>query len=253
MATYLDLLTQAMIDLGEIQPGEQMNSAETANGLVKINYVLSSWSLEGITVYTHSVGLFSLTPGMPAYAMGPGAVWLTSQRPVKLKGASISYQGLQQGVAIMPMGAFEQSLAKDERIAAIDYLANGQPASPVLKAWADAALPTRLGEDSAAPVKNIRVHPVPTVSGVQIELSYWTPLPAVANLSDTYQFPVPGYEMALVGELSLVLAPGYGRPVTQELLANIQRGKQRITDINGQIELGPPPAARAAAPQGAPA
>jgi hypothetical protein len=86
------------------------------------------------------------------------------------------------------------------------------------------------------------VHPIPQAAAA-IELSYWLALTTFATLSTAITFPVPGYELALVEELAIVLAPSYGRPVSQELRDNAARSKGRIVEINGQIELGPPPAA----------
>lgn len=241
--TVQDLVNRALLALGEIQPGEAPNATESANALIRGNYVLDSWSLEGITAYTHAVASFALTANVGAYTMGLGGLWNVAARPVKIKGARISYQGLDRGVLVMPMAVFEQSLKHDEQpVQPVQYLADGSPLNAKLALWAAAALPLKLGEDSAAPLKNIRLWPVQTVAA-NIELSYWLPLTLFANLTDNVTFPVPGYEAALVNEWAIALAPDYGRPVTQELLANSQRFKQRIIDINGQIELGPPPAA----------
>lgn len=239
--TAQDLVNESLLLLGEIQPGESPSAAESARALLNLNFILSSWSLEGITVYTHAVGNFTLTANQEGYTMGPGGNWNVASRPVKIKGAKVTYQGLSRGLAVMPIGVFEQSLRHDEPIAAIQYLPNGAPVSAVLAAWAAGALPTKLGEDSAAPLKNVRVYPVQTV-GATIELSYWTALAAIAALADGVSFPVPGYEAGLTHELAVVLAPSYGRQVSQELSTNMQRFKARINDINGQIELGPPPA-----------
>jgi hypothetical protein len=122
------------------------------------------------------------------------------------------------------MGAFETSIMNELAIVA--------------------SLVTKLGEDAAGFQKNIRVWPTPNV-GCTLEVSYWTPLAPFAAVTDVLNFPAPGYELALVGELALSLAPAYGRVVSAELQANYARAKQRLVDINGLIEMGPPTAAAA--------
>ncbi len=238
--TVQDLVNQALLDLGEIQPGETPNTAESNAIFPVLNRILSSWSLEGIKNYQQAITSFTLTANVEAYTMGNGGTWNTSTagRPVKIKGARVLYQGLEQGVMVMPIGAFEQSLDHNAKTAAIEYLANGQPVSTVLAAWASGNMPTKLGEDSGAPFKNVRIWPVPTTSAT-IEVSYFVALTAFNALSDTVNFPVPGYEAALVAELAVAIAPSYGNPpAVQGIIANMNRYTQRIIEINGQIEIG---------------
>jgi len=238
-----DLVNQALLDMHSIAQGEVPNPTESAVALAQLNRILSSLSLDGTFVYTQAVKQFSLAAGVGAYTMGVGATWVTTDRPVRIKGAVVSYQGLQQGLAVMPMGTFQQMISAGEKPAVIEYLASGLPVSPVLAAWATGALPTRLGEDSAAPVKNVRVYPVQTVAA-SIEVSFWTPLTAFVALTDTVTFPAPGYELALINELTCVLAPSYERTDQMEkYMAIAARSKARISQINAEIELPPPPPA----------
>jgi len=233
--TVQDVINHALIDLGEIQPDETLNTPETNSAFLKLNLILSSWSLEGLTVYMHQVGNFTLQTGVIAYSMGVGGTWTTTQRPVKIKGATaratVSGGGqIENGLTVLPMAAFEAAVK------------NPTARSDVL--------PSLLGEDSAAPLKNIRIWP-PPAAYASIEVSYWIPLTAFNALTDTVSFPAPGLELALIGELALTLAPGYGRPVTAELAGNVQRAKQRLIETNGAVEVGAAAMAPAAAPAAA--
>jgi hypothetical protein len=149
--------------------------------------------------------------------MGVGGTWGTTARPVKIKGATARSTVFENGLTVLPMAQFEAAVR------------NPTGRSDIL--------PSLLGEDAAAPLKNIRIWP-PPAANASIEISFWIPLTAFVNLTDTVSFPVPGYELALIGELALTLAPGYGRPVTAELAGNAQRAKQRIIALGGQVEVG---------------
>jgi hypothetical protein len=235
-----DLINQALLDMHSIAQGEAPNATESAVALAQLNRILSSLSLDGTFVYNQAVAQFALTGGVGGYTMGSGGAWNTATRPVKVKGAVVTYSGLRQGLRVLPMGVFEQAIAYQDKPAVIEYLTNGQPVSPTLLAWATAAMPTILGEDSAAPLKNVRVHPVPA-AGATIEASYWTPLTLFTALTDVVTFPVPGYELTLINELTAVLAPSYGRSdQLQNYLAIAARSKARISEINAAIELGAP-------------
>ena len=239
--TVQDLVNQALLDMHSIAQGETPNSVESGVALNQLNRILSSLSLDGTFVYTQAVGTFALTANVGAYTMGAGGTWATTARPVRIKGAHVSFNGLKQGVAVLPMGAFADSLQSAEKAGVVEYLATGLPVSPALATWAIAGMPTRLGEDSAAPLKNIRVYPIQNV-GASIDVSYWIPLTAFAALTDNVAFPVPGYELMLINELTVVLAPDYGRSADlQTYMAIAARSKARINEVNAGIELPPPP------------
>jgi hypothetical protein len=229
--TVQDVITYALISLGEIQPNETPNTDENNWAFANVNLILSSWSLEGFTVYTHQISNFALQTGVISYTMGVGGTWGTTARPVKIKGATARSTVFENGLTVLPMAQFEAAVR------------NPTGRSDIL--------PSLLGEDSAAPLKNIRIWP-PPAANASIEISFWIPFTAFVSPADTVSFPEPGLELALIGELALTLAPGFGRPVNAELAGNAQRAKQRIIALGGQVEVGAvAPAAPAVAPAAA--
>lgn len=226
--TAQDLITDAYCDTGATAPGETPESSELDRGLRILNQILSSRSLERDFVYTAKHESFQLVPNINSYTMGAGGSWSTTARPVRITGA-MAYQGkFQQGVAVMNMEKFTESIANN--------------------AGLTATLPQQMGVDTGAPLLNIRLYPTPN-DAAYIEVHSWQPLTGFAALGDTVSFPVPGYEATIRAELAATLAPGLGRPVTVEMAGNLNRFNQRVLALNASVEE-PQQQAPAQRPQG---
>lgn len=225
MATVQDaIINPALQDIGALAQGETPSTTETAQALIALNQILSSWSLERRTVYTQKHGAFTITAGVNIYTMGSGGTWNTTARPVRIT-AAFSYFGtapavFQQGCEVMPMAEYTRSIV------------NGQGVTAVL--------PTKLGVDSAAPLVNVHVWPNPSTTAT-IDVHYWEPLTAFAAESDTVNFPVPGFDMALRLELALMLGPSFGAPLDklQAVMKMAEIAKSRISAANESNDVAP--------------
>jgi hypothetical protein len=199
-------------DIGVIYSGQTPSTDQSNDALDTINEILGNWSQEGLLVPTHAVTSFALTAATAGYTMGVGGTWVTSDLPIKVKGALSSLTGFQQGLEVVPMGEFEASIAN--------------------AIGATATLPTRMGIDNAAPLRNVRLWPTPNSSSAVVEVSYWMPLTAFVALTDTVAFALPAFELALRNEAGLRLANMHKCPVTQDMLLAAQASKTALMRID---------------------
>jgi hypothetical protein len=213
--TVQQLINMAFFDLGEIQSGDAPNSDESNDALKKLNHILLTWSIEGLTCYNRRHYTMAASAGLQAVTIGPGGTWVTAARPVKVEGATSFYLTWRQAMEVVSMAEFA--------------LRSGAPKGHTQP------LPELLGVDNAYPLLNGRVFPASSL-GVQVELHTLEPLTAFAALGDTIDVP-PGYEPALAGALALALYPQYARQggIDPALAANAQNAKAAIAQINAGI------------------
>jgi hypothetical protein len=199
-------------DLVVIYSGQTPSTDQSNDALSTLNEILASWSHEGLLVPTHAVTTFALTAGTSLYTMGVGATWVTAALPIKVKGAISSLTGIQQGMAVMPMGEYETSIENGMGLTAV--------------------LPKKLGIDNAAPMRNVILWPTPSNSSAVVQASYWMALTAFATLGDSVAFALPAFELAVRNELAIRLAGMHQKPVTQDMIANAQSSKLSLARID---------------------
>lgn len=215
MATAQDIITDALITLNEVAAGETPNSSESAHALLQLNRLLSSWNAEGIVIPYVTTDGYTLT-GAAAITIGTGGT-INTTRPMVVKSMTIQANSVTREIILVTA----------ERWATIrDFSRTGKFAR---FAWYNPTSPT---------LANIAFWPTPASGGV-LAVNSLKPLTQFASLATTVTLP-EGYERALVALLALELAPSYGAPVTEVLLANAQSAKAAIVGLNAAV-LGTPP------------
>jgi len=86
MATASDIISDALADIGAIDPLEPLTTAESSHGLRKLNEMLESWSNESLAVYQILQEGFATVSGTASYTIGSGATWNTA-RPLRIESA----------------------------------------------------------------------------------------------------------------------------------------------------------------------
>jgi hypothetical protein len=206
------MITEILKTLGAVAPGESCTASEAVDGLAVINRMISSWSTEGLLIYTRTREAVALTPGTASYTMGTSGTYSSTRAQ-----------------------AIEEALIRDETVSpAIE--------SPVeilsLEQWVaiqqkdtTAALPTSLYHDGGYPLETITLYPKPTVAH-KLVLYSLKPLSAL-SLDVEVSLP-PGYEEALIFNGAMRLAPQYGKVASNEVVmvateakAGLKRANQR--------------------------
>ena len=91
MATVRDLIKGSLRLLGAIDPGENVSSEEAADGLVTLNEIIESLSLDRLLIYEYKREKFDLVPSQSSYTIGASGNFNTT-RPQKIEIAALEIQ-----------------------------------------------------------------------------------------------------------------------------------------------------------------
>lgn len=89
MATVSDLISDALITLNELTPGQSPSPDDLAYGLSQLNALTDSWSTERLSLFTVESAEYQLTAGQQDYELGPTAVDFVQERPVLIQTVSM--------------------------------------------------------------------------------------------------------------------------------------------------------------------
>lgn len=87
--TAADIITDALIAIGELSRGQTASPEDLQHGLYELNGLTDSWSNDRLSLYTVTKQKFPLTPGLQDYSIGPSGATFTQARPVLIQDATI--------------------------------------------------------------------------------------------------------------------------------------------------------------------
>ena len=207
MATIVsDLIHSSMRLIGAIAAGELLETTELQDALVTLNQMLSSWNTEGASLVGRQRLLVQIS-GTNSYPL--------PQRPVKIEAASASITGVDSALEIVDSPGWE--------------------AIPVPEKQMQSIFIRKLYCDYLYPNSTIYIWPTPRLSGT-LELWVYAVMAQFVNLTDTIDLP-QGYEAGLRFNLAVCLAPEYGRPIDQTVLANAQNFKASLVQLNTSNQM----------------
>lgn len=201
MTTAREIITRAMQRGGILTKTEQPDADEANDALDTLNNMLSSWSNEGLLIYSRTLENFTLTSGVASYTMGTGGVFNTT-RPLFIAEAYVRDGDTDLDVSVIDDGAYSNIADKDAL-----------------------GVPYWLNCNNGFPLATIRLWPVPSSSYVlyllsEKELTQFT-------LDDTVSLP-PGWKKALIDNLAVELQPEYGQQVDPFVLKKANEAKGNI-------------------------
>lgn len=221
MAIWNDLIDQAFVGLGVIQPGDSIaGTSYLAPAQSLLNQLISTLSTEQLTAFQQVRQNFSLVAGQPAYTLGSGGSFATTGA-LRAMGvtdwrATYAVPPSSKGGTPLPMRDFDAVVAsKDDGIGVTS------------------SIPLFLGVDTSFPLINLRVWPTPSANPGTLELGYWTPILQIADFTATYTLP-DGWPAMLQWGLAVQLYPTYARPgqTIDVIAANFQNAKGSIVAQN---------------------
>ncbi len=206
--TAQELALESMTDLGVTRVGEVPSPGILADLLIRLNQFVSSVSIEPLLSFLQKHTVETLQSGVSRYTVGVAGAFPTVARPMKL-------------TATMPTGI----LSPNEELQAASQATLGETS----------ALPRVVGADTASPLMNLGVHPIPNAAA-SLELTYTIAITPFASLSTTLAsvgFP-DGWEEFLHFNFALALLPRYGRQgfSPDALIKNAQLAKEKIAALN---------------------
>jgi hypothetical protein len=145
--TVQDLITESLLALGEISPGQRPSASESARAFSVLNDILSSWTTQHRKVHAIDNLQFPLESGKGSYTLGPGGDF-ESFRPVKIQAANVVRYDDGD-----PIG-----LAKPlELVSSSDWAA-------IPEKGMEAKQPLKLYNDNQYPAIGLHVWPIPVCS-----------------------------------------------------------------------------------------
>lgn len=178
--TALDIVTDALLEIGAYGPGENLSNEDAQIALRRFNSILDQWSARKLEAYAQTFNLYTITPNHQPHLIGPGLSapdWAATQRPVKIVGADVVLSASNPATDI-PL------LIKDDQ-----WWLNNRTKSVT------SILPTHLYYSPDFPNGSVYLWPIPTAAN-QIRLETWGLLSQMAALTTAFVNP-PGYRRAI--------------------------------------------------------
>lgn len=207
--SVLDIVTDALIEVGMLSPGE-MPDGETAQwAFRKANFLLDTWAARKNFVYASTFNKYTLVPGLSPHTIGPSntATFQVDQRPVKIVRASIILNNVTPNVDV-PLTLRDEQWWMEE--VTIKDLQSSQP--------------TDLFYNPSFPDGQLFYWPVPDTA-YETRLEVWSLLSQFQSITDPIGGPngvtslPPGYRNALMLTLAETLLPGGEKEAHPTLIA----------------------------------
>lgn len=205
MTTAREIVTKAMQVAGILTKSESPSADEAVDGLYLLNSMVSSWSNESMLIYARSLESFPLVGGTTTYLMGLGQTFNTT-RPNLIVDAFIR----DAGNTDYPMMVISEE----------DY-------DTIITKSNPGGIPYWLTNDNGYPYQTLKLYPVPTSGGYSIYIRSEKVL-TTFTLDTAVELP-PGWELALIYNLSMLLSPIFGQPIDQTTM-------QMAKDSKGSIQ-----------------
>ena len=217
MANISDILTDSLILVGAYAQGQTPNTDDMSLAFRIVNRKLDSLSAEKLSMVGVKRTPYNLTPNTTSYTYGPGMSWNATNRPIKIKSASVvAPNGVERPCKID---------TADEWAAVVDKMRTGVYAEDFFY-------------DQGYPTGNCWLSPMP--NGGNCVLWTFEAIPQLPAQTGTVQL-APGYEQAIVDIAAVELCIAFQRPVTQELMASATQAKDVIVQLNAEVFNAPAP------------
>jgi hypothetical protein len=220
--TATSLITSALDSLGVYGVGEQSSAADLADGLRRLNAMLSSWAIQPLTIPVVAREEFIPTANVGTYTIGPSGDFDTI-RPTRIQTANLLLNSATPPIEV-PCGILTEQ--------AYQALQNkDQTSTQWTQVYYDPTFTT-------GGLGTISLWPIPTTAANYLVLYFQQPLVEFANLTSTYQIP-PGYEEALVYNLAVRLAGPHSMRVPDDIRQLAVQSRATIKRQNMPVaELG---------------
>ncbi len=208
--TALDVINDALIEIGMLAPGEVVDSSVGPWAFRKLNYLIDEWQAQAGKVYSYQFIVETLVAGLSPHTIGPEAsatFLLDNQpRPVRLESAALLLNTASPpGLVDLPMNIRDHDWWAQNQVKGIQT-----------------NVPTDVWYDPTSPNGSLFFWPVPN-SQQQVRLQFWNVLSWFTAITDPIGGQAgpgtlpPAYRPALMYTLAERLIPGSGRQAPPEL------------------------------------
>jgi hypothetical protein len=218
VATARDIITASLQELGVLAAGEVATAAEANDGLALLNRWLDSKAAERLQIYTVTRSLWAIIPNKHTYTVGTGGN-CNIARPMFVNEIQFVDTSMDPDLEL-PLTPLT-----DATYAAINMKDFGS------------TYPQAAYYNPTYPLASITLWPVPLSSTLQGVIYSATAVTQLPTLDTAISMP-PGYELMLVKNLAVQMAPSYERQVNsllleqaREAVAIVKRSNKRLDDL----------------------
>ena len=211
MTTALEIITDALFEIGAAETGQSVPAEDSALALRKLNQIVQRWSNSPLAFPV--LQEFSITlDGSASYTVGPGGTPVTL-RPIKIVAATaIDSGGLETSVRVLGQTEWDAITLKD---------VDGGPPDSI---WYQASVTDGV------------VYVYPKSTGYTLKLDAQGLLNSALVLATTLTFP-EGYESALMLTLADDLGASFGKPTPPDIRRRAAAAMALIKRTNAQTLL----------------
>jgi len=214
--TALDLIVDALLDLGVLADEETPTASQAAGALRKLNNMIDAWNIENLMVYGSQQYIFPLTANQGVYSIGPTGT-LNIPRPAQIQSAFIR----------------DVNASAPYRADIPLYIYNDQEWQDVTFKGQTESYPLGIWFNNTSPLIYAYLNPVPSTT--QYSVVFWAAGQlANLNLTDVINF-APGYKRALSSNLAIELAASYQVEPPGSVVSIAQKSKSWLQVNNLQI------------------
>lgn len=218
--TALDVIKDALRDLGVLGKGQDIDEDDAARALQRMDDMLDSWSIQPYAIYAWSDITHTLVSGSASYTIGPTGADITAARPIQIIQAFVRDDNAYD----YPVDVISYS----------DYMR-------ITDKTTDTTYPNILAYNAGHPNGTVYIWPVADTANT-LHMIAESVLSNLATTSATFTFP-PGYRIAVVKNLALQLAPMFAVNVAPDLkkqaeaaMAAIKRANNRNRSNGARID-----------------
>jgi len=213
MATARDIINQALVNIRVKANGQTLAMSHLSDGLDALNDLIDSWAGENLTIYQEKEESFSLTSGQASYSIGEnGTPDFDTARPIELvSGWYVRDSGGATDYPVEVVSLEQYRMRRSKGLTGRPFQVSYNPTYP------NGTLYFYYTPDDGRVVYMRSLKPVPTFT----------------SINSTVSLPV-GYKRALIKNLAIELAEGYGKTVTQTLYTAAKEAKNNIKRNNAQ-------------------
>ena len=208
MASSQTIIDRALRLIGAIASGESPTAAESNDGLVALNAMISSWQTEKLNVYAFVDTAFTLVNGDGSYTVGPAGNFALTPRPSKIESCFVRISDIDYPVELID---------KDRWFGIPDKTSTSD-------------IPMYAYYEPSLSTGTLLVWPVPNAAS-SLHIITWTSLSELAALATTITLP-QGYERALAYNLAIEVASEYEKEVSQSVAMIAAESKAAIKRVN---------------------
>lgn len=213
MTVVRDLITDAMKEIGALAIDEVASDSDAQFCLRKLNNMIGMWQTESLMVYGRDQNVYTLVANQSSYTIGTGGD-INAPRPNEIVDAYV-----------------RDTNNNDYKIYVTN---NSEDYSDIVTKTVTSTIPTLLYYNPGVPLGTIYLWPQLNDSSYRLVLWTWTILNSFATINDVVVVP-PGYERALISNLAISIAAGFGRNPPQTLAIEALGSKAQLKKYNTTV------------------